>query len=58
MLKPINHGGTSIYEGDDLLFAEYTHLPVVLNGWIFAWWGLYDYVVVTGDKGYYKDKLD
>ena len=58
MLKPINHGGTSIYEGDDLLFAEYTNLPVVLNGWIFAWWGLYDYVVVTGDKGYYKDKLD
>ena len=57
MLTPLQEGGTSIYDGDDLLFAEYTHLPVVLNGWIFAWWGLYDYVLVTGDKGVYNERL-
>lgn len=57
MLTPLQEGGTSIYDGDDLLLAEYTHLPVVLNGWIFAWWGLYDYVLVTSDKGVYKERL-
>lgn len=53
MLKSISDGGTSLYKNGDLLFKEYTHLPVVLNGWIFSWWGLYDYVVATNDKGAY-----
>ena len=57
MLTPLADGGTSIYDGDDLLLAEYTNLPVVLNGWIFAWWGLYDYVIITGDTGVYKERL-
>lgn len=54
MLKPLSEGGTA--DGDILM--EYTHLPAVLNGWIFAWWGLYDYVLVTHDKGDYKKKLE
>lgn len=54
MLKPVSEGGTA--DGDILL--EYTHLPAVLNGWIFAWWGLYDYVLVTHDENKYKDKLE
>lgn len=54
MLKPIAQNGTS--DGDILL--EYTHLPAVLNGWIFAWWGLYDFVTVIQDNGYYKDWLE
>ena len=66
MLKPLREGGTS--DGDVLL--EYTHLPAVMNGWIFAWWGLYDYVTVVSDKtlnldsgiwnpnGYYKERLE
>lgn len=57
MLAPIEKGGTAIYEGDDLLLKEYTHLPVVLNGWIFAWWGLMDYVTLTQDTGSYSQKL-
>ena len=57
MLTPLHEGGTSVYDGDDLLFAEYTHLPVVLNGWIFAWWGLFDYVLAVGDKGAYNERL-
>ncbi len=54
MLKPVSEGGTT--DGDILL--EYTHLPAVMNGWIFAWWGLYDYVLTTQDKGRYKEMLD
>lgn len=58
MLLPIEQGGTTIYKDEDVLLAEYTHLPVVLNGWIFAWWGLYDLVLTIGDGGGYKEKLD
>lgn len=58
MLKPLSEGGTSLYLNGDLLLMEYTHLPAVLNGWIFAWWGLYDYVKMTNDKGFYKEILE
>lgn len=54
MLKPLNEGGTA----DGNILLEYTHLAAVLNGWIFAWWGLYDYVLVTHDKGSYYDSLE
>lgn len=54
MLIPLADGGTS--DGD--IFMEYTHLPAVMNGWIFAWWGLYDFVLVTQDKETYKVRLD
>lgn len=37
---------------------EYTHLPAVLNGWIFAWWGLYDYVKATNDITLYHQVLE
>ena len=58
MLKPLEDGGTTLYNNDKVIFKEYTHLPTVLNGWIFAWWGLYDYVCITKDKGKYKTLLD
>jgi len=54
MLKPLSEGGTA--DGDILM--EYTHLPTVLNGWIFAWWGLYDYVLATHDESHYKARLE
>ena len=57
MLRSVKDGGTSLYEGDDIFLCEYTHFPVVLNGWIFAWWGLYDYVLQTNDVGRYADML-
>ena len=57
MLLPHEDGGTAKYIGNDLLLMEYTHLPIVLNGWIFAWWGLYDYVIMTSDNGHYKELL-
>jgi len=43
MLKPISEGGTTEYAGDDVIFYEDTDTPVILNGWIFSLWGLYDY---------------
>ena len=58
MLKPINAGGTTVYEGEDVIFREYAHRPAVFNGWVFAWFGLYDYVLITKDEGDYKNLLD
>ncbi len=49
MLKPLSEGGTAEYQGKDVFLYECTALPVVLNGWIFSLWGLYDYVKHTGD---------
>ena len=58
MLLPLDKGGTTIYDKGDVVLAEYTHFPVVMNGWIFAWWGLYDYVLATHDVGVYRKALD
>lgn len=51
MLLPIEQGGTAKYNGEELVLLEYTHLPAVLNGWVFALAGLYDMVVADyGEK--------
>lgn len=55
MLLPLEEGGTTKFEGDKAYLMEYTFKGMVLNGTIFAWWGLYDYVLATGDKGKYFD---
>jgi D-glucuronyl C5-epimerase C-terminus. len=51
MLKPVEQGGTSVYTAG-LVLLEYTHLPVVLNGWIFSAFGLYDMSLITKEKQY------
>ena len=43
MLRPIEDGGTTEYLGDEVFLHEFTDKPVVLNGWIFSIFGLYDY---------------
>lgn len=58
MLLPLENGGTTKYEGNDTYLMEYTFKGMVMNGAIFAWWGLYDYVLATGDNGKYKEALD
>lgn len=50
MLKPIADGGTTLYRGDDVYLYEFTQAPLVLNGWIFSLWGLYDYCKYVKDK--------
>lgn len=58
MLVPVGEGGTADYREYGIVLLEFTHLAAVMNGWIFAWFGLYDYVLVTGDNGKYKASLD
>lgn len=58
MLVSDTKGGMTLYKDGDVLFREYTHLPIVLNGWIFAWWGLFDYVLITHNEDVYKDLLN
>ena len=58
MLLPLEDGGTTKYVADDAYLMEYTFKGMVLNGSIFSWWGLYDYVLDTGDNGKYKDARD
>lgn len=43
MLRPISDGGTTNYLGNEIYLYECTHEPLILNGWIFSLWGLYDY---------------
>lgn len=58
MLKPVEEGGTSRYEGNELVLLEYTHLPTVLNGWIFSLFGLYDLCIVLCKNEKYKEALN
>lgn len=46
MKKSVSDGGVTIYENEDLILKEYPTLPVVLNGWIFSIFGIYDYCLV------------
>jgi hypothetical protein len=43
MIKSIADGGTTNYQGEDVYLYECTHDPLILNGWIFSLWGLFDY---------------
>ena len=57
MLLPVEQGGTAKYEGEQIYLYEFTCFPYVFNGWIFAIFGLIDYVLITNDTGYYKEVL-
>jgi hypothetical protein len=47
MIKPVEEGGTTIYEGDDVYLEECPLIErnTILNGWIFALFGLYDFSI-------------
>lgn len=51
MLVPLDEGGCTYYDGDDVYLCEYTDpsRDVVLNGWIFSIWCLYDYLKIKKD---------
>lgn len=49
MLKSIDEGGTTEYKGKNVIFYESTNNPVILNGWIFSLWGLFDYYKYVND---------
>lgn len=50
MLQPVEKGGTAAYTTNGIVLLEYMHWPAVLNGWVFAWWGLHDFVTLTADE--------
>ena len=52
MLIPMRNGGTVNETEESMVLLEYTHLPAVLNGWIFALFGLYDAILVCDSKVY------
>lgn len=49
MLLPFEEGGPTKYEGEHVFFYERPREPLILNGWIFALWGVMDYVKFTND---------
>lgn len=57
MLLSVEEGGTTRYNEISPCFLEYTHRPAVLNGWIFALFGLYDFCLVS-DNDLYKEVFD
>lgn len=58
MLIDKNHGGCTSYERNQVVLLEYPHRKAVMNGWIFAWWGLYDYVLVTHEESNYRELMN
>lgn len=57
LLLPLEAGGVAIQTEDELIFKEYTERPIVMNGWIFALWGVLDYVKLT-DDAFYKAQYE
>lgn len=60
MILDIKYGGTTEYHDGKIYLHEFTHLPTVLNGWIFSLFGLFDYILLTNDKEIgklYKDSI-
>jgi len=57
MLTPVTSGGTANETEERMVLLEYTHRPTVLNGWIFALFGLYDATLVC-DSHIYRYAFD
>lgn len=58
MLSPIEDGGCTDYSQNELVMLEYTHRPAVMNGWIFAIFGLYDYILTPEAEEKYKQAFE
>lgn len=52
LLMPIEKGGSAIYNGKEIFLEETPSAPCssILNGWIFALFGLYDYWLAFKDR--------
>ena len=52
MLRPVNEGGTAVYEEGRLYLEEYPQKPrrSVMNGWIFSIFGLYDAKLIKPNR--------
>lgn len=52
LITPVELGGPSLIKEDQVVLLEYTHRPAVLNGWIFALFGIYDFLLVEDNIKY------
>lgn len=54
MITPVDKGGTMLVEGSDIFFEEVVNKGgnVILNGWMFSIFGLFDAVKVLSDTKY------
>lgn len=52
MMTPVENGGCTYYTNGDIYLEEYPESPrsTVLNGFIFALFGVYDYMLLTGKE--------
>lgn len=61
MILPSEQGGTALYQEDELSFEKYPPqegiTSSVLNGWIFALFGLYDYILYT-DSAEHRELME
>lgn len=55
MYTPIESGGPAVFEGDSLFLEEMPsdRRSSILNGWIFALFGIYDFWLATRDQHAY-----
>lgn len=49
MLTPFQNGGPTLYNNDGVFLYECPKDPLILNGWIFSYWGLRDYCLTFKD---------
>lgn len=52
MLLSTEKGGTAVYKRGGLALKEFADKGLVLNGWIFSIWGLYEYTIIEPVKEY------
>lgn len=55
MVKKIEESGTTQYYNNEIYLKEFANEPVVLNGWIFSIFGLYDYLLVNKEEQKIKE---
>lgn len=58
MLTPFEMGGPSLFNQDGVFLYECPKAPLILNGWIFSFWGLWDYCLFVKDDTDVKKVLD
>lgn len=58
MLLPFEKGGPTLYNKDGVFLYECPKAPLILNGWIFSFWGLWDYCITVKEDTEAKKILD
>lgn len=58
MLTPFENGGPTLYNSDGVFLYECPKDPLILNGWIFSFWGGWDYCMTVKDDTDAKHILD